>query len=184
MVVGGDDDSCQHALLRPGGCGQAEAEEMSQLRGQALDATPDRTGRPGDTVAGDDIRLALQRLDSLREARSDKPLVGTQVELVRTQKVEAPAGGEIGVIEEATAHHNVEWAAGNLAHVRACESSNRLRPCVVGSAGELGPYQFLPSTWATTPYADFNPCGLRAATYAAAWMVSEGRQYEFTCWPR
>lgn len=62
-----------------------------------------------------------------------------------------------------------------------CES--RGRDSVVGSAGELGRYQFLRSTWATTPYAQHDPRDAEMATLAAAWMVSVGRQHEFSCWP-
>jgi len=97
----------------------------------------------------------------------------------------APSEGGLDVlIIEATEHWGVEWAAEALAQTRFCESSNRVQPCVRGASGENGPYQFLPSTWATTPYSAADACDLETATYAAAWMVFQGRQLEFSCWPR
>lgn len=88
------------------------------------------------------------------------------------------------ILNRATAYYSVEWAREALIEVRWCESTNRLKPCVVGSSGERGPFQFMASTWASTPYADLAPCNLETATWAAAWMVSEGRWLEWTCWPR
>lgn len=85
-------------------------------------------------------------------------------------------------IARATEYWGVEWAALALAQTEWCES--RGRDWVVGASGELGRFQFLVSTWATTPYAAHSPQNPEAATFAAAWMVSVGRQYEFTCWPR
>lgn len=87
-------------------------------------------------------------------------------------------------LEEATAYYGVEWARKALTIVRWRESSNIVAPCVVGDSGELGPYQFMADTWASTPYASLDPCDLETATWAATWMTAEGRQYEFTTWPR
>jgi len=87
-------------------------------------------------------------------------------------------------IERAAAIHGVEWAVDALLITQGCESSFQIRPCALGAQGELGPFQFKLSTWAETPYAHLDPCDVWAATLAAAWMVKEGRQYEFSCWPR
>lgn len=44
-----------------------------------------------------------------------------------------------------------------------------------------GPWQFLPSTWATTPFASFSPYDPDAAALAAAWMHAAGRGGQWRC---
>jgi hypothetical protein len=102
---------------------------------------------------------------------------------------------------EAVRRYGVEWALGSLWATEGCEShhlASGSRSCDptgycwcevgdsrhVGGSGELGSFQFMPSTWATTPFADQDPCDSVTAWNAAARFVSVGRQYEWTCWPR
>ena len=144
-------------------------------------------GGPDIRAAGDEMAVEQSGGGSvgerLREGLPGWGEVGTAY--AQPSRDEAPPEGGIdGLILEATEHWGVEWAAEALAVVRFRESSNQLSPCVVGASGERGPYQFLPSTWATTPYASLDPCDLKVATYGAAWMVKEGRQHEFHTWPR
>ena len=89
-------------------------------------------------------------------------------------------------LEEATAYYGVEWARDELIIVRFRESSNIVWPCVVGLDKEQGPFQFKLSTWAGTPYSHLDPCDLEAATWAAAWKVSqpEGWRAWWSTWPR
>ena len=148
------------------------------------------------------VRLADSRRDSLRFRVAGRQVVeeeragegfqrgGTAYPLALGTQEAAGSPRREGALdenpylEEATAYYGVEWARDTLILVRFRESSNITSPCVVGASRERGPFQFLPSTWAGTPYADQDPCNFEAATWAAAWMVAQGRQYEFTTWPR
>ena len=89
-------------------------------------------------------------------------------------------------LEEAAEFYGVKEHIPALIHVRFKESSNIIKPCVVGLRGEIGPFQFMPSTWAGTPYAHLDSCDLEAATWAAAWKVSqpEGWTAWRSTWPR
>ena len=49
------------------------------------------------------------------------------------------------------------------------------------SSGAVGPWQFLRSTWASTPFAAFSPFDPDAAALAAAWMHRMGRGSEWSC---
>jgi soluble lytic murein transglycosylase-like protein len=61
----------------------------------------------------------------------------------------------------------VQWAI-NVAY---CES--RYHPnSVNSSSGASGLFQFLPSTWSGTPYANQSPFDPRANSFAAAWLYS------------
>lgn len=84
----------------------------------------------------------------------------------------------------AAAIYGVEWAVPDLVWVEYCESGGRTD--IVGLRGELGPMQFLPSTWASLPpeLAAGDPTDPYDAMLAAAWMVSAGRWGEWACWPR
>jgi hypothetical protein len=84
----------------------------------------------------------------------------------------------------AVSKYNVEQFLDTLWYVEWCESRHQYEECKVGSSGELGPFQFMPSTWATTPFAAADPCNRTVAWEAAAWFVSVGRQWEWSCWPR
>jgi hypothetical protein len=68
----------------------------------------------------------------------------------------------------------------DMLRVATCESG--LNPSAVnGSSNASGLFQFMPSTWATTPYAGediFNPV---ANAEAAAWMWANGRRGEWSC---
>lgn len=68
----------------------------------------------------------------------------------------------------------------DMLRVAQCESV--LDPNVVNPAsGVSGLFQFMPSTWATTPYANQNIFDPVANAEAAAWMWSVGRRNEWHC---
>jgi hypothetical protein len=48
-------------------------------------------------------------------------------------------------------------------------------------SGAAGLFQFIPSTWSTTPYAVFSPWSPYANALAAGWMHAVGRGGEWEC---
>ena len=67
----------------------------------------------------------------------------------------------------------------DMLRVAQCESA--LDPYAVHPSGSYGLFQFIRSTWKSTPYGDqsmFNP---KANANAAAWMWQQGRRSEWVC---
>jgi uncharacterized protein YraI len=84
----------------------------------------------------------------------------------------------IDFIYEAAAYYDQNGDA--MLRVARCESN--LDPYNVTSPHSAsGLFQFLPGTWATTPYADENIFDPEINAYAAAWMWSVGRRNEWVC---
>lgn len=70
----------------------------------------------------------------------------------------------------------VQWAI-NVAY---CES--RYHPnSVNSSSGASGLFQFLPSTWAFTPYASSSPFDPRVNSLAAAWLYARDGPSQWQC---
>ncbi len=68
----------------------------------------------------------------------------------------------------------------DMLRVARCESV--LDPYAVNaSSNASGLFQFLPSTWATTPFADQDIFNAEANAEAAAWMWANGRRGEWSC---
>jgi len=68
----------------------------------------------------------------------------------------------------------------DLLRVGRCESN--LDPRAVNPDGPyFGLFQFLRSTWATTPFADRDIFDPVANAHAAAWMWQQGRRHEWAC---
>ena len=55
------------------------------------------------------------------------------------------------------------------------------RSNAVNPAGSYGLFQFVPSTWASTPYANEDIFDAYASANAAGWMWSVGRRNEWVC---
>jgi hypothetical protein len=84
----------------------------------------------------------------------------------------------INLIYEAAAYYG--QPGDDMLRVARCESL--LNPSLIHPAYQAsGLFQFLPSTWASTPYASFNILDPVASAYAAAWMWSVGRRPEWVC---
>ena len=67
-----------------------------------------------------------------------------------------------------------------MERVARCESA--LDPCAVNRSGPyFGLYQFLKSTWKTTPYRDRSIWDPKAQALATAWMWKKGRKNEWAC---
>jgi uncharacterized protein YraI len=65
--------------------------------------------------------------------------------------------------------------------LRVAECESNLDPLAVNPSGSYGLFQFIRTTWKSTPYGKediFNP---EANANAAAWMWSEGRKSEWVC---
>ena len=70
----------------------------------------------------------------------------------------------------------LEWAM----NVAWCES--RYHPnSVNSSSGASGLFQFLPSTWAFTPYANHSPFDARYNSLAAAWLYKRDGPSQWEC---
>jgi soluble lytic murein transglycosylase-like protein len=68
----------------------------------------------------------------------------------------------------------------DLLRVGRCESN--LDPQAVNPDGPyFGLFQFLRSTWASTPFADRDIFDPVANAQAAAWMWQQGRRHEWAC---
>ena len=68
----------------------------------------------------------------------------------------------------------------DMLRVARCESV--LDPNAVNStSGASGLFQFLPGTWARTPWADEDVFDPVANAYATAWMWDQGNRGEWTC---
>lgn len=74
------------------------------------------------------------------------------------------------------AYGNCTW----LWRIARCESGLDARIVNAGS-GSSGLFQFLPSTWATTPFGSFSIWSPYASALAAGWMVTHGRGGEWVC---
>ncbi len=49
-----------------------------------------------------------------------------------------------------------------------------------GGSGAFGPWQFMPSTFASTPFAGLDMARVDVQAHAAAWMWTQGRRGEWT----
>jgi hypothetical protein len=84
----------------------------------------------------------------------------------------------INLIYEAAAYYGQN--GDDMLRVARCESL--LNPSLIHPAYQAsGLFQFLPGTWATTPYASQYILDPVANAYAAAWMWSVGRRGEWVC---
>lgn len=65
--------------------------------------------------------------------------------------------------------------------LRVAECESNLDPYAVNPSGSYGLFQFIDSTWQSTPYADRDVFDPRANANAAGWMWSVGRRGEWVC---
>jgi hypothetical protein len=84
----------------------------------------------------------------------------------------------IGIIHEAADSYGQSREA--MVRVARCESS--LDPHAVGGGGAYhGLFQFVPSTFANTPYGEYDIYDPWANANAAAWMWSQGQKSAWVC---
>ncbi len=65
--------------------------------------------------------------------------------------------------------------------LRVAECESNLDPYAVNPSGSYGLFQFIDSTWQSTPYGDRDVFDPRANANAAGWMWSVGRRGEWVC---
>lgn len=75
-----------------------------------------------------------------------------------------------------------KYGQSESAMVRVARCESVLDPCAVNRSGPYyGLFQFLKSTWQTTPYGDRDIFDPEAQSLAAAWMWKQGRKNEWAC---
>ena len=117
---------------------------------------------------------------------------GVPVEAAPSDAASAPAtGGSYGpggagyseqqiieIIEEAA--HNHGQSSADMLRVARCESG--LDPYAVGGGGAYhGLFQFVPNTFANTPYGEYDIYDAWANANAAGWMWSQGQKSAWVC---
>lgn len=80
-------------------------------------------------------------------------------------------------IRRAALTHRVSFPM--LLRKARCESG--LSPFARNPSGSSGLFQFMPGTWATTPYAGRSIWSAKWSSLAAAWMHVQGRGGEWVC---
>jgi hypothetical protein len=84
----------------------------------------------------------------------------------------------LGYIAEAAR----EYGQSEQVMVRVARCESTLNPCAVNDDGPYyGLYQFLKSTWRSTPYGDRDILDPEAQALAAGWMWQQGRKNEWVC---
>jgi uncharacterized protein YraI len=83
----------------------------------------------------------------------------------------------VSIIYDAADHY--DQSRDDMLRVAQCESN--LDPFAVNPSGSYGLFQFIRSTWKSTPYGDEDVFDPEANANAAAWMWSEGRKSEWVC---
>ncbi len=83
----------------------------------------------------------------------------------------------VEIIEDAADRY--DQPRDDMVRVATCESN--LDPYAVNPSGSYGLFQFIRSTWETTPYADYDIFDPWANANAAGWMWSVGRRSEWVC---
>jgi soluble lytic murein transglycosylase-like protein len=84
-------------------------------------------------------------------------------------------------IFEAIALSSVVYGVSRATLFRKARCESRYSPAARNPSGAMGLYQFLGSTWRTTPFGAFSPYDPLAAALAAGWMHRVGRGGEWSC---
>jgi LysM repeat protein len=155
------------------------------------------TVQPGDTLWGISVSYGFSSWETLYEA--NKSRIANPQSLVIGTVLVIPGGGEEAVNPPAPAipapasngYSGIESIIADAAYrygqspsammaVAWCES--RYDPSAYNPlSAASGLFQFLPSTWASTPYAGYSPFNAYASANAAGWMWQQGRRGEWVC---
>lgn len=120
------------------------------------------------------------RADPVQPAPVRQATAPAPAPVVRTAAASQPVVGSSAAIQSAFGPQGpgaVAWAN----RVSACESGGSAT--AQNPSGATGLFQFMPSTWASTPQgqAGMSPTDPNASAQAAAWMYSQGRQSAWSC---
>ena len=75
-----------------------------------------------------------------------------------------------------------KYGQSKRAMIRVARCESNLNPCALNSSGPYyGLYQYLKSTWETTPYHNQNIYDPKAQALATGWMWKQGRKNEWAC---
>jgi hypothetical protein len=84
----------------------------------------------------------------------------------------------LGYIAEAAS----EYGQSEQAMVRVARCESMLNPCALNGDGPYyGLFQYLKSTWRSTPYGDRDIFDPQAQALATGWMWQQGRKNEWAC---
>lgn len=112
------------------------------------------------------------------EAAVEEPAAVEPAAVAAPAAPAAVGGDVVSIIYGAAAAYGQDGNA--LLAVASCESG--LDPGAYNaSSGASGLFQFLPGTWASTPYGGSSVFDASANANAAAWMWSMGRRGEWVC---
>lgn len=147
--------------------------------------------RPGGPTARMQQRLGHQRHCALPGRRGAMVAASRRVRRglvpVRRRKAAWTACSQSSVlpcIRHAALVYHQDY--GFMVSLASCETGgtfdpHAVNPTPVGSEHAGGLFQFLPSTWATTPYAGKDQFVARWSALGAAWMLAQGRRGEWAC---
>lgn len=116
--------------------------------------------------------------DAPLEASVEEPAAVAEPAVAEPAAPAAVGGDVVSIVYAAAAAYGQDGNA--LLAVASCESG--LNPGAYNaSSGASGLFQFLPGTWASTPYGGSSVFDASANANAAAWMWSMGRRGEWVC---
>jgi hypothetical protein len=123
---------------------------------------------------------ALSRARSRRAAVAGLLAVAVPTGAAAGKRCHAPASEEKILRYIAKAARQYGQSKPAMIRVARCESG--LDPCALNRSGPYyGLFQFLKSTWKSTPYGDRNIYDPKAQALATAWMWKQGRKDEWAC---
>lgn len=114
-----------------------------------------------------------------RRARRELVAQRARLRALRRELLSSPSVAE--AIDLAAATYG-GWMRVTLWRKARCETGGTFDPRSLNpSSSASGLFQFLPSTWRTTPYARFDVLSPYANALAAGWMHRHGRAGEWVC---
>ncbi len=150
----------RNSVVQPARNQRVQAAQMAQVQSWTLELKQGLA----DYQAKQEAEAAAQAIAAQIAARSNHPPPPPEI-----AKDITDAFSPLGLAA-------VQWAM----NVAWCES--RYHPNSVNTdSGASGLFQFLPSTWSGTPYANQSPFDPRANSFAAAWLYSHYGPGRWVC---